>query len=89
VLKEVDENVSPLQMDFSKSPFWIQIHDLPLVCMNREVGLKIGASIGEVEDVKAVRDGGGWSRGLRVRIQVDLAKPLERGRALKFNGKQV
>ncbi|XP_062166157.1 uncharacterized protein LOC133872604 [Alnus glutinosa] len=89
VLKEVDENISPLQMDFSKSPFWIQIHDLPLVCMNREVGLKIGASIGEVEDVKVSGDGGGWSRGLRVRVQVDLTKPLERGRVLKFNGKQV
>jgi hypothetical protein len=41
VLKEVDENVPPLQKDFFKSPFWIQVHNLPLVCTNREVGLKI------------------------------------------------
>lgn len=85
----MDENVPPIQMDFSKSPFWIQVHDLPLVCMNREVGFKIGAAIGEVEDVDISGEGVGWGRGLRLRVQVDLTKPLERGRALKFNGKQA
>jgi hypothetical protein len=89
VLKELEENMSPLQMDFSKSPFWIQIHDLPLGCMTREVGLKVGASIGKVEDVRVPGDGGSWSRGLRVRVQVDITKPLERGRVLKVNGKQT
>jgi len=89
VLKEVEENISPLQMDFSISPFWIQIHDLPLGCMTREVGYKIGASIGRVEDVRVPGDGGSWSRGLRVRVQVDITKPLERGRVLKLNGKQA
>ncbi|XP_062151881.1 uncharacterized protein LOC133860261 [Alnus glutinosa] len=89
VLKELEENISPLQMDFSISPFWIQIHDLPFGCMTREVGLKIGASIGRVEDVRVPGDGESWSRGLRVRVQVDITKPLERGRVLKLNGKQA
>jgi len=31
VLKEVDESIPPVQMDFSKSPFWIQVHDIPLI----------------------------------------------------------
>jgi len=89
VLKEVEENIPLLQMDFSISPFWIQIHDLPLGCMTREVGYKIGASIGRVEDVRVPGDGGVWSRGLRVRVQVDITKPLERGRMLKLNGRQA
>jgi len=57
--------------------------------MTREVGLKVGSSIGRVEDVRVPRDGGSWSRGLRVRVQVDITKPLERGRVLKVNGKQT
>lgn len=26
VLKEVDENIPPAQMDFHLSPFWVQVH---------------------------------------------------------------
>jgi hypothetical protein len=51
VLKEVAESISPVQMDFSKSSFWVQVHDMPLICMNREVSYKIGKTIGEVEEV--------------------------------------
>jgi hypothetical protein len=43
-------------MQFSHTPFWIQVHHLPLVCMTR-VGTKIGESIGELEDVDVVSDG--------------------------------
>jgi len=45
VLKEIDENIPPLQMDFSKALFWVQGHDMPLTCMNREVGFWIGQSM--------------------------------------------
>jgi len=45
VLKVIDENIPPLQMDFSKALFWVQGHDMPLTCMNREVGFWIGQSM--------------------------------------------
>jgi hypothetical protein len=89
ILKEVEENIPPAQMDFSKSPFWIQVHDIPLICMNKHVGLKIGESIGRVEEVDVTGEGIGWGRCLRIRVQVDITKPLERGRALELNGKMV
>lgn len=60
VLKEVDEDIPPLQMDFSKVLFWVQVHDMPLTCMNREVGIRIGQSIGMVEDIDVTGDGVGW-----------------------------
>ncbi|GLT62155.1 hypothetical protein SLA2020_348130 [Shorea laevis] len=89
VLHDFDGITPPSQISFSHSPFWIQIHDMPLVCMNREVGLKIGASMGEVIDIVVGRDGAGWGRSLRVRIMLDVTKPLERGRALRLDGKSV
>jgi hypothetical protein len=47
------------------------------------IGYKIG-SLGEVEDVDVVDDGVGWEEFLRVRIVVDLNKPLSKGRMLKL-----
>jgi hypothetical protein len=89
VLKEVFENTLPTQMDFSKSLLWIQVHDMPIICMNREIGYKIGATIGEVHEVDVTGEGVGWGHCLRIRVEVDLTKPLERGRALNLNVKTV
>lgn len=86
ILNEFDGS-PPSQMDFSKSPFWIQIHDMPLVCMNGGVGRKIGESLGEVWDVDVAGDGVGWGSFLRIRVLLDLLKPLERRRSLHIAGK--
>jgi hypothetical protein len=61
-LKEVEDSTPPLQMDFTKALFWVQVHDMPLTCMNKEVGLHIGGTLGKVDevDVMSVRiDWGG------------------------------
>jgi hypothetical protein len=62
---------------------------MPLSCMNREVGFQIGQSIGIVENIDVTGDGVGWGRCLRVRVYVDITKPLDRGRALVVNGKSL
>jgi hypothetical protein len=87
VLKEFDGKIALSQMDFMHTPIWVQVHDMPLLCMNRGVGVKIGASLGTVEDVDVAGDGAGWGRCLRLRVVINLGKPLERGRALEFGGR--
>jgi hypothetical protein len=89
VLKEIDENTPPSHMEFSNALFWIQLHDMPLTCMNREVGMRIGRSLGTVEDIDVTGDGVGWGRCLRIRVSIDITKPLERGRAIVLNGKST
>jgi hypothetical protein len=86
VLNEFNGNIPPSQMDFSRSPFWIQAHEMPLVCMTKGVGTKIGRSIGELHEVDVAGDGVGWGRCLRMRVTIDLTQPLERGRALHLDG---
>jgi hypothetical protein len=54
------------QMNFKTTPIWVQVHDMLLLCMNRGVGIKIGASLGEVEDIDVAGDGAGWGRCLRL-----------------------
>lgn len=45
ILNEFDGRTPPSQMEFISSPIWVQIHDMPLGCMNRRMGMKIGGSI--------------------------------------------
>jgi hypothetical protein len=60
VLNDFNGRTPPSQLDFTLSPIWVQVHDLPLLCMNRSVGSKIGASLGKLEDVDVAGDGVGW-----------------------------
>jgi hypothetical protein len=56
VLNEFNESIPPSQIEFNHSLFWVQVHDMPLLCMNQAVGMKIGESMGEVEDVDITRE---------------------------------
>ena len=60
--------------------------NLPLACMNSKIRTMIGSSVGHVEEVDMDEDGVGWGKFLRVKIRVDLTKPLMRGRRLKVQG---
>jgi hypothetical protein len=87
VLNEFNGSTKPSHMEFTRSPFWIQVHDMPLLCMNKSVGTKIGESLGQLEDVDVAGDGTGWGSCLRLRVNIDLMKPLDRGKALSLAGK--
>ena len=87
VLNEFDGKTPPAHMAFKQSPFWVQVHDMPLLCMTKRIGVKIGKSLGCLEEVDLAGDGVGWGRCLQTRVEIDLVKPLERGRALRLEGK--
>lgn len=42
------------------------MYNLPLACMSRAMGIRIGASVGQVEEVEVDDDGVGWGEYLRV-----------------------
>ena len=87
VLNEFHGHCPPSQMVFLHSLVWVQVYGMPLLCMTKGIGSKIGASLGELEEVDVAGDGLGWSRCLRIRVSIDLSKPLERGRALVLGEK--
>jgi hypothetical protein len=62
---------------------------MPLLCMTKGIAVKIGESLGRLEEVDLAGDGAGWGRCLRIRVEIDLTKPLERGRALKLERKII
>jgi hypothetical protein len=58
------------------------MYNLPLACMGRNTGQKIGATVGVVEEVDVLEKEASWGEYLRVKVLIDLSKPLAKGRML-------
>ena len=66
--------------NFDTISFWIQIHDLPLSCMNKNNTVAIGNTLGEVEQVDASLSGDCRGCYLRLRVNINITQPLYRRR---------
>jgi hypothetical protein len=85
-IEDYDGLTPPAKYLFDKAAFWVRMINLPLACMSLTVGNQIGSSMGQVEEVDVDEGGIGWGESLRVKITLDLHKPLIRGRVIKING---
>ncbi|TXG48468.1 hypothetical protein EZV62_024343 [Acer yangbiense] len=65
-------------MTFKVVEFWVQIHNLPLLCMTKEIGLFLRRMIGEVRDIEMGAAKDGSERYVRVRALIDAKEPLKR-----------
>jgi hypothetical protein len=65
-LAKFDGVTLPSKIDFEKVSLWIRMSNLPLACMCQKVGLQIGATLVEVEEVETNDEGFGWGEYLRV-----------------------
>ena len=69
ILQEFEGDQMPKEMALKWSPFWIQIHNLPLKSRTRETGYSIGTIIGDRGGCRKDRSAVGEM--LRVRVMVD------------------
>jgi hypothetical protein len=88
-VEEFDGLTPPSKLAFDTAEFWVRMYDLPLACMGTEMGFKLGAAVGRVVEVETNEEGVGWGEFLRVRIHVNLRKPLVRGRMLKVRDSTI
>ena len=84
VLQRYDGILPMEDVDFSKTSFWVQIHNLPLGYLTPEVALEIGESLGTVNKSVALSDmvGGNF---IRIRVLFDITRPLCRGRIISLD----
>lgn len=74
---------------FSSSPFWVQVHGLPLGQMNRKNGEAIANLIGKPDPSGTkVYDTATFKDYLRLRVIIDITKPLKKGFFLKRRDKE-
>lgn len=62
---------------------WIQIHDLPKGFMSKVVGKQLGDFFGEFVQYDAKNNSSIWMEYMRIKIRVDVRKPLKRRKKIK------
>nr|POF25458.1 hypothetical protein CFP56_46295 [Quercus suber] len=78
------ENV-PL-LEFNRVNFWVQIHNVPERSLTQATSESVGKTIGKVLEVADPEDDGASNEFLRVRVSIDISKPLPRCRKLWAEG---
>ncbi|XP_075654868.1 uncharacterized protein LOC142625044 [Castanea sativa] len=76
-------------LDYSHSSFWIQLHNVPEDLLTLETGELVGRTLGTVLQVAELEDDGVGGEFLRVRISLDISRPLPRCCKLWTEGKLV
>ena len=76
-------------LEFSRAAFWVQIHNVSERSFTQATSEAIGNIIGEVIVVANLEDDCVGNEFLRVRVSIDISKPLSQCRKLWAEGKQV
>nr|XP_027076011.1 uncharacterized protein LOC113699853 [Coffea arabica] len=86
VLKRWAEGIEDDYKAFVTTPLWVQLWNLPVHWLSREIGRKIWGVFKEVRDVVIPQVGGKEGRHPKVLVMVDLSKPLLRGTVVRIAG---
>ncbi|TXG48193.1 hypothetical protein EZV62_027487 [Acer yangbiense] len=71
------------KLKFNQADFWVQIHDIPIMCMNQRTTKWLAEYIGEVVEIPT-ESRECWGKYVRVKVQVDITKPLKRWLRIKL-----
>ena len=84
VLQRIEEEEAIDNVVFQETSLWVQLHGLPVRKMNPDIASILISSLGRVEQIaesEASTDGG---HAMRIRIRLDVTKPLSRGRKARL-----
>ncbi|TXG70099.1 hypothetical protein EZV62_005034 [Acer yangbiense] len=76
-------------MNFNRVEFWVQIHNLPLLCLTEDIGTFLGKMIGEVTDVDLLVAKNIGENFIRVRVVIDSEKLLKRSLRVDLLGNGI
>ncbi|CAI9098435.1 OLC1v1035079C1 [Oldenlandia corymbosa var. corymbosa] len=73
---------------FNFSSVWVQIWNTAVHWISKEIGQKLGRMLGEVRDVIIPDVGGTEYKHIKILVEMDLRRRLERGTWLTYNSKE-
>ncbi|KAK2976687.1 hypothetical protein RJ640_004288 [Escallonia rubra] len=80
VVRDWPPDLAIKEIDFSFSPFWIRICGLSPNQMTKLNAEKIAGKIGKLKEIDFTTNGKiSWYRYLRIRVEIDVRKPLHPG----------
>lgn len=76
VLSKPIPMVKPTAMEFKFVAFWVHFYELPMDLFNVSMAEKLENAIGRFEEYDNGRRGFGWKESLRVKVTLDIIRPL-------------
>ncbi|XP_031095276.1 uncharacterized protein LOC115999574 [Ipomoea triloba] len=86
LLRRLENGDDPRSLELSLATFWIQVHSLPLGFMSERVAKIIGNFVGSFVAADPRNFEGGVKSFMRVRVTVDVSKPLKKRMKMKRPG---
>lgn len=83
---KLGDNEDPHLVNLHKSDIWVQIYDLPKGLVSESILVSIGNFVGKFVKSDPVNMNGGWRMYVRIRVTLDLDKPLKRRMKIKREG---
>lgn len=83
VLNSIATREDPLKVPLVEVNFWIQIYNLPTGFMTEGVGKQLGNFFSTFLEYDANNNTSIWRECMRIRIKVDVRKPLKRKKKIK------
>ncbi|KAK3218022.1 hypothetical protein Dsin_011992 [Dipteronia sinensis] len=65
-------------LSVNQAEFWVQISNLPMLCMTKDIGRFLGSIIGDVHEVDLGPTSDCLGKFLRVRVAIRIDEPLRR-----------
>lgn len=89
LIDEVTDPVIPHSVSLHQAPFWIQIHNVPLQYMTKSIGEAISTHLGDCIMIDSDEEGLCLGKFMRVRVKLDVRRPLRRGMRLALNDHEL
>lgn len=86
MVKKLEENEDPHRLQLNDMDIWVQIYDLPNGMNSERILQGIGAYIGSFIKADVSNVSGAWKLYVRIRVKMDVNKPLRRRMKIKKEG---
>ncbi|KAK5834071.1 hypothetical protein PVK06_017944 [Gossypium arboreum] len=78
VLHKLQWGEDPLKIPLIYSPFWVQLHEVPVGFFSESLAIQIGNFIGNFMEYDGSNLGRENNNFMRIRVQIDIRQPLKR-----------
>lgn len=68
----------------NQTSFWVRVFDLPLMARNEYTNNLVGMVLGKVEEVDIEHEAIEWGEYMRIRVCLNITKPLLRGKRMNL-----
>lgn len=86
VTTRMEQGMNPSAVDLHYADFWVQVYDIPCGFMSELVGKEIGKFLGTFIAADSNNFSGLWRSYMRIRVRIDVSKPLKRRMRMKKPG---